>query len=94
MLDKFTDYAIAFLGLLEAEGRSASKNIVAIGTKLALIAGGALLLTTAFAVFGWSLFLVLTPVWGQAGAALACGVLLLLLGGGVLWFANRKNSLK
>ncbi len=94
MLERITDYALAFLGLLEAEGRSARRNIVAAGTKLALSAGGALLLTAAFALFGWSLYLVLTPVWGRAGAALACGALLLILGGGLLWFANRKNSAK
>ncbi len=94
MLERFTDYTLALLGLLEAEGRSARKNIVATGTKLAVVAGGAALLTAAFALFGWALYLVLVPVWGKPGAALACGALLLVLGGGLLWFANRKNSTK
>ncbi|MDT3682008.1 MAG: hypothetical protein WC972_11305 [Trueperaceae bacterium] len=94
MLERFTDYAIAFLGLLEAEGRAARKGLVAAATKLALSAGGALLLTLAFALFGWALYLALAPVWGQAWATVACGALLLILGGGLLWFANRKSSRK
>ena len=90
MLDRFTDYVIAFLGLLEAEGRSARKNIVAAGARLALSAGGAFLLTAAFALFGLALYLVLAPRWGQAGAVLACGALLCALGGGLLWLASRS----
>lgn len=91
MLERFTEYVLALLSLLEAEGRSARRNIVATGTKLAIVVGGALLLTAAFALFGWSLYLVLVPVWGQAGAALAYGALLLVLGGGLLWYANKKS---
>lgn len=94
MLERFTEYTLALLGLLEAEGRSARRNIVATGTKLALIAGGGLLLTVALGILGWSLYLALVPVWGQPGAALACGTVLLILGGGLLWYANRKNSMK
>jgi len=94
MLERFTDYAIALLELLEAEGRAARRGVVAAATKLALSAGGALLVTAAFALFGWALYLALAPVWGQAGATLACGALLLILGGGLVWLANRKNSAK
>jgi len=90
MLERFTDYFIAFLGLLEAEGRAARRNIVAAGARLALSAGGALLLTAAFALFGLALYLALAPHWGQAWAVVACAALLCLLGGGLLWLANRS----
>ena len=94
MLEKFTEYAVAFLGLLEAEGRSARKNVVMIGTKLALVVGGGTLLTAALAVFSWALFIALAPAWGRPWAAVACGALLLLLGGGLLWLANRNTKTK
>lgn len=91
MLERFTEYVIALLELLEAEGRSAGKGVVVIATRLALLVGGGLLVTVALFLFGWSLFLALEPVWGRAGAAFACAVLLLILGGGLMWFANRPK---
>lgn len=92
MLERFTDYFIAFLDLLEAEGRSARKHVVAAGARLALSAGGAFLLTVAFALFGLALYLALAPLWGQAGALLACAALLCVLGGGLLWLASRNSA--
>lgn len=94
MLEKFTEYTVALLGLLEAEGRSVRKNVVATGAKLALVVGGGLLLTAALAVFSWALYMALTPIWGRPWAAVACGALLLVLGGGLLWLTTRNDKTK
>jgi hypothetical protein len=95
VVERFTEYVIAFLELLEAEGRSAGRGTIIIATKLALLVGGGIVLTVALVVLGWSLFLALESVWGRAWAAFACALLLLLLGGGLMWFANRpRNSTK
>ncbi len=95
VLERATDYIIALLELLEAEGRSAGKATVAIAMKVALLVGGAILVTIALGVLGWSLFWALEPHWGRAWAAFACAILLLILGGGLMWFANRpKGSTK
>lgn len=91
MLERITDYIIALLELLEAEGRSAGKATVVIATKVALLVGGAILVTIALIIFGWSLFWALEPWWGRAWAAFFCALLLLILGGGLMWFANRRK---
>ena len=94
MLGRFTDYTVALLELLEAEARNAGAGLVKGGTNLAFAVVGALLLGGAAAVFGWSLFLALRPVWGEAGAAAACGALLLILGGVLLWLASSRSRKK
>jgi len=94
VLKRFTDYTIAFLELLEAEARSAGAGIVRAGTNLAFALVGAVLLGIAAGVFGWSLFLALRPVWGEAGAAAACALLILVLGGVLLWLASSRTKKK
>ncbi len=91
MLSRFTEYFIALLELLEAELKNAGAGLVRGGTNLALALVGVLLLGGACAVFGWSLFLALRPIWGAAGAAAACGGLLLLFGGVLLWLASSRS---
>jgi hypothetical protein len=92
VLERATDYIIALLELLEAEGRSAGKATVAIATKVAILLGGAILATAALITFGLSFFWALEPYWGRAWAAFACALLLLILGGGLIWFANRRKA--
>ena len=94
MLKRFTDYTIAFLELVEAEARNAGAGLVKAGTNVALAVVGAILLGIAAAVFGWSLFLALRPVWGEAGAAAACAGLILVLGGVLLWLASSRSKKK
>lgn len=94
MLGRFTEYAIALLELLEAEARNAGAGLVKGGTNLALAVVGVLLVGGAAAVFGQALYLALLPVWGPAGAMAACGALLLVLGGGMLWLARSRTRKK
>lgn len=94
MLKRLTDWLIAVLELLEAEGRSAGAGLIRVGTGLAFAFTGVLLLGLAASVLGWSLFLALRPVWGEAGAAAACGVLILIAGGVLLWLANSRTKKK
>ena len=94
MLKRFTDWFIALLELLEAEGRNAGAGLIRIGSGLAFAVVGVILLGVAAGVFGWSLFLALSPVWGAAGAAAACGVLVLLFGGVLLWLAGSRTKKK
>ena len=90
MLRRFTHYTLTLLELLEAEARNLGSGLVKAGTNLALAVVGVLLIGGAASVFGWSLFLALRPVWGPAGAAAACGVLLLLLGLLLLLFVSSR----
>lgn len=94
MLKRFTDYTIAFLELLEAEARSAGAGLVKVSTNIALAVVGAILLGSAAALFGWSLFLALRPLWGEAAAAAACAALILILGGVLLWLASSRTRKK
>ena len=91
MLKRFTRYVIALLDLLEAELHNVGASLVRSGTNLALAVVGVLLLGGALAVFGWSLFLALRPVWGAAGAAAACGALLLVFGAVLLLMAGNRG---
>lgn len=92
MLKKATDYLIALLELLEAEARNLKAGLFRTGTALTLMAAGVGLMAAAAAVLGWAAYLALLPYWGRAGAAAACGVLLLLLGGVFLWLASSRAS--
>lgn len=94
MLKQFTDYFIAALELVEAQTRGAASGIVKAGTNVTLAVAGASVVGIAALVFGAALFLALRPVWGDAGAAAACGVLLVLLGGVLLWIAHARTRKK
>lgn len=94
MLKQFTDYFIAALELIEAQARGAGAGLVRAGTNVTLAIAGASVLGIAVLVFGAALYLALRPVWGDAGAAAACGVLLVLLGGVLLWIANARTRKK
>lgn len=90
MLRRFTHYTLTLLELLEAEARNLGSGLVRAGTNLAFAVVGVLLVGGAAAVFGWSLFLALRPVWGPAGAAAACGALLLVLGAVMLLVVSAR----
>lgn len=91
MLKQFTEYFIAALELVEAQARSAGAGLVKTGINLTLAISGAAVLGIAAVVFGAALFLALRPVWGDAGAAAACGVLLVILGGVLVWVASSRS---
>jgi len=91
VLKRVTDYLIALLDLLEAEASGLRVGLLRTGTALTLVFAGIALFTAAAAVFGWALYLTLLPYWGRAGAAAACGGLLVLIGGGFLWAARSRG---
>lgn len=92
MLKQFTDYFIAALELVEAQARNAGSGLVKTGINLTLAISGAAVMGVAALVFGVALFLALRPVWGDAGAAAACGALLVILGGVLLWLASSRSK--
>lgn len=94
MLKQFTDYFIAALELVEAQARSAGSGLVKTGINLTLAVSGAAVIGVAALVFGVALFLALRPLWGDAGAAAACGVLLVVLGGVLLWIGSSRSKKK
>ncbi len=94
MLKQFTDYFIAALELVEAQARSAGSGLVKTGINLTLAVSGAAVIGVAALVFGVALFLALRPLWGDAGAAAACGVLLVILGGVLLWIGSSRSKKK
>ena len=90
MLRGLSDYLIALLELLEAEGRSAKRNAYALATAAAIFSLGTLLLAGAAGFLISALWLALILVMDPALVALICGVLLLGMGVIVLWMAREK----
>lgn len=90
MLRALSDYVIAMLELLEAEAKNAQKGLVKLGISLTLVSVAGLLLLAAAAFFVWSLYIYLLTVMAAAPATLICGLLLLVLAGGLLWLASRQ----
>ncbi len=94
MLQRFTDYVIALLELLETQARSAGAGLVRAGTNLGIALAGVCLVFIALVLSGLALYLALEPFWGAAGAVAATAFLLLLLGGLLLWLASLRTSKK
>lgn len=90
MLRSLSDYLIAVLDLLEAEGRSAKRNVYAVATAIAVFILGTTLLAGAAGFLITALYLGLISVWSPAWVALLCGLLLLVTGVIVLWIARSK----
>lgn len=90
MLKGLSDYLVALLELLEAEGRSAKRNAYQLATAIAVFALGTLLLAGAAGFLITALYLGLTAVFPPAWVALICGAVLLGVGVSVLWLARSK----
>lgn len=92
MFRAVTEYLIALLELLQAEGRAVRKRLYDLGVSLILAWVAGVLTLAAMALLIWALYLALVPVVPQSVAALVCGLLLLLVSGGLLWSAGRRNA--
>lgn len=90
MLRGLTDYLIALLELLEAEGRSAKRSVYALATAIGVFALGILLLAAAAGFLVTGLYLGLSTVLHPAWVTSICGVALLILGVIVLWMARAR----
>lgn len=90
MLRGLSDYLIALLELLEAEGRSAKRNAFKLATAIAVFALGIFLMAGAAAFLVAGVYLGLVTVLHPAWVALICGGTLLVLGGIVLWIAQAR----
>lgn len=77
------------MDLLEAEGRLLRLNVRRVGWGLALLAGGAALLLAGLALLLGSLYLYLATVVSPHGSVFLCGLVTVLLAGGLLWTARR-----
>lgn len=90
MFRGLSDYLIALVELLEAEGRSAKRNAFALATAIAIFMLGILLLAGAAGFLVAGLYLGLATVLHPAWVALICGGALLVTGGIVLWLARAR----
>jgi len=85
------DAVVAFLELMETEGRSLRSSFIKIliGIVLVLIAG--IILVGGFAFLLWSVYLYLKLVVNPPTAALMTSAVILILGGALLWSATKLN---
>jgi hypothetical protein len=90
MLRSLSDYLIALLELLEAEGRSAKRNAYALATAVAVFMLGTIIVAGSVGFLVAALYLGLTTVLSPAWVALICGLTLLVTGVIVLWLARSK----
>lgn len=84
-----TEYIIALVDLLEAEGRVLRSTVMRTGVGLACLAVAALLTFAGLGLCLWAAYQGLAAQVGPASAALVIGVLTLLLAGLMAWTAIR-----
>lgn len=84
-----TEYIIALADLLEAEGRLLRHSVMRAGAGLAALAVAALLVFVGLGFCLWAVYQGLLVQVGAVNAALAVGVLMLLLAGLMAWIAIR-----
>ena len=86
-----TEYIIALTDLFEAEGRLLRRNVVRAGAGLAALLVAALLGFVGLAFCLWAAYQGLVIQLGALEAALAVGVVMLLLAGLMTWIAIRLS---
>ena len=86
-----TEYIIALVNLLEAEGRVLRGTVMRTGIGLACLAVAALLAFVGLGLCLWAAYQGLVAQLGQINAALMIGVLMLLLAGLMAWTAIRLS---
>lgn len=84
-----TEYIIALMDLLEAEGRSLRVHVMRTGVGLACLAGAALLAFLGIGFMLWAAYQGLVLQLGAVNAALMIGVVMLILAGVMAWIARR-----
>lgn len=85
-----SDFIIAFLDLMEAEGKSLRYNIGRLGIGLGFIAVAMALLLAAIGVSLWGLYYFIASKIGVELAALTVSLLLLVISFLFLWLAKGR----
>lgn len=92
MLKGLSDFVIALVELLEAEGRSAKRNVYAVVTAVGIFALGIMLLAGSVGFLVAGLYMGLATELHPAWVATICGIVLLLAGVIVLWIARDRAN--
>lgn len=71
--------------------RSLRRSSFRLGAGLALLSVAGLSVIAALGFFIWSFYLAIAPFFSPTITALLCGLFMLLLAGGIAWFANRLS---
>jgi hypothetical protein len=90
-LRALVELIIALLELLEAEARAVRSGAFRLGLCVALLGAAGVLFTGGIGLILWALYLYLAISLGQATAALAIGLVTLLVTGGLVWSARRLS---
>ncbi|MCB1694243.1 MAG: hypothetical protein KDI19_15835 [Pseudomonadales bacterium] len=85
------DFIVAFLELMEAEGRSLRRAVVSVAWQVALMTVAAIVLLVGVVLLGRSLYGFLAASLSPDAAFALVGSLAILLGGGVLWKLYRND---
>jgi hypothetical protein len=90
-LRALVDTVLAFLDVLEAEGRAAKRGAIRLTIAAGLVAIALLVALFGLCLLLRALYLSLAITMTPAVAALLAGLIALLLSGGLLWIATRVN---
>lgn len=82
---------LALVNLVEAEGRSARRNVSRLAARAAALFALALIFLLGVMFSLWGLFLVLEPQVGPPGAALITGLATMTLSGGAAWLTADRS---
>ncbi len=85
------ELSIALLELLEAEGRSLRKATMNTGRALVLLFAAGLFLIAGAGLLAWALYQHLLTLTTPALSAAGVGLLVLLLGGVLLWLSHWRS---
>lgn len=83
------EFIIALLELLEAEGRDLRRGIHEISLGLGFIIVGGILLLSGIVFLALALYLYLTRTMPPSTVMMICGLLSLIISGGLIWIASR-----
>lgn len=83
-----TEYFLALLDVLEAEGRSAKRNVMSLAMAIGIFTLGILLFAGAAGFLVTALYLGLSAALSPAWAALVSGAALVAMGGITVWIAR------
>ena len=92
MLTPLSNLAIALVELAEAEVRAVRKGIVKLGVALVLVLLAGVLFLAAITLFLNVFYLWLLGTMTQISALFLCGVVVLAISGGMLWYVRQKIS--
>lgn len=84
-----SDFLIALVELLEAEGRAAKRHALRTGTGLGLLLAAIVLFLAGTGFLVAAAYVALSGALPPSVALVICGALVLILGGATTWIARR-----